>query len=254
MHLSSRIMWFPVVIALGGCSAAAPAEPDQEATTSEELSTNNRTADFQIGVLVVNYDAAGHAIKSIEVATDWASRIQNEFWTQPVSILNVDDPTGIRIHLVPNLPSTTGTIYHYVDFRIGIRASEGVASPPQWTAWASEIVGPTPQSNAWEAWSDAAMLPSGKPPSAYLVGVATRLWTNTHRRIWDFRIGVRAIFQDHCGADFHDWGAEQWTPWAVSEGGGWSHTAGATPGSCTNKPPNVQQGMGIGIETSYENF
>ena len=215
------------LIAVAGCSAGPNDDPEQVGTARQEFPGND-SANFKIGVQVVYIDANGASRMGTEMTTPWASQIVgSEGWSGWASN-GVGNPSGIRLHLISDLTNSTGTLFHDIDFRIGIQAkdSDTDVGPVQWTPWASAI------STSAPGMSPQAGLNSGHSPGFYRVGIGIRVYPTSHRRIDDFALGAVARGHDTFVGQYLT-GTPVTTPWAVVGGGGWSKTAIVNGCGCT---------------------
>jgi hypothetical protein len=217
-----------MLLALAASACTAQVEGDEDiAQRSEAL---NRAADFQLGIVGVRYDSAGHAFKSTEA------------WTGPISLLGglssaVSDspftsqlvnPTGFRVGI--KSLGTAPSILQFVDFRLRIQAKDsvnGFVGPVATTGWASQRVGIETYANkSLEMYYKAGY-------DQFKIGIEVRWWpapastTDLH----DFYISAIAcgIGLAGCGDD----PPHQDTSWLSELAPGevsWSHTMGAPDG------------------------
>jgi hypothetical protein len=193
-----------MMLALATSACAVPVDDEAEvaevAQTAEAL---NLAADFQVGIMGIKYDAAGHANKSTQA------------WTAPISSMAglstatsdspftsaLVNPTGFRVGL--KSLGTGPSILQFVDFRLRIQARDsvnGVVGPVESTGWASEWAGTR---NFSSGLSEMYYKPGY---NQFRIGIEIRWWPAQARptEIYDFRLGGAA-----CGEDLF---ATCWNP------------------------------------------
>jgi hypothetical protein len=226
-----------LALALGACAADA-ASDEAVAVSDQELWTG---PNFQIGVMGIRYDDAGHANKTTEA---WSPALDVTALSVPQRLWSVyttgqTSLTGVRIAMKSQ--GEAAPFLQGIDFRFGFRGRNSVAKvqgDPVYTPWLSEGGG----------WSDPSRTWNDKTLDSFAVAIETRPWPANHTNfewndVWLW-VGVCPPKSSDANCLNPDWKGTTLSLQSLQPGDvTWSHTSSSEP----NNPglPPAPEGVAI---------
>jgi hypothetical protein len=239
LHSSALHLAACATVLLFGCALPLEGEEKGDEAIAETSEALNLLPDFQIGLIGIKYDSAGHANKTTQA------------WTAPFNLVPGTDGgvywsdfftgqtnlTGLRMGLRRQAGGTATT--QVSDFRIGIQGKNSRnpnAGTAEYTNWASEGGG----------WSVHSKMPDGSAMDQWAVGIQVRPWPASNTgRLTDIDVGVGVCPWQGVAPDDPCIDGVGVTPWLGSLqtfDTVWSHTSTS---SLVEDPPPPPTGASI---------